>query len=142
MLNLRTIQLVALIWEQSQLYRVIWGYFNFLKVLLKAMPRPWVSDSKQIWITSFKWGTVHSCKSKGCKNIWGQSSRSQRKLPTRLTQTWCTQGWLNWQIFYQPPTLTFDILAVPWPKSMFNTSFERSESYLLKARSPKPWHDF
>ena len=51
--------------------------------MLKVMPWSWLSVSKQIWIRSFKWGTVHSCKSRGCKNIWGQSWRSQRKLPTR-----------------------------------------------------------
>ena len=51
--------------------------------MLKVIPKPLASGSKQIWIRSFKWGTVHSCKSRGCKNIWGQSWRSQRKLPTR-----------------------------------------------------------
>ena len=25
---------------------------------------------------------------------------------------------------------------------MFSTSFERSNSYLIGARSPRPWHDF
>ena len=49
------------------------------------MPWPWLSVSKQIWIRSFKWGTVHFCKSRVCKNIWGQSWRLQRKLPTRPT---------------------------------------------------------
>ena len=33
--------------------------------------------------------------------------------------------------FFQPPTLTSDIFAAPWPKSMFSTSFERSIQYLF-----------
>ena len=48
------------------------------------MPWPWLSVSKQIWIRSFKWGTVCSCRSRGCKNIRGQSWRSIRNC--RLCQ--------------------------------------------------------
>ena len=36
--------------------------------------------SKQIWIRSFKWVTVHPCRSRGCKNIKGQSWRSIKNL--------------------------------------------------------------
>ena len=51
--------------------------------MLSVIPQLWVPGSKQIWIRSFKWAIVHSCRSRGCKNIWGQSWRSQRKLSTR-----------------------------------------------------------
>ena len=47
------------------------------------MPQPWTSGSKQILIRSFKWGTVHSCRSIGCKNIKGQSWSLIKNLPSR-----------------------------------------------------------
>ena len=53
-----------------------------------------------------------------------------------------TVGQLNRQIFYQPPTLTFDIFAASWPTRMHSTSFERSDSYLFGAWSPRLWYDF
>ena len=46
--------------------------------MLKVMPWPWLSVSKQIWIKSFIWGTVFSCRSRDFKNIKGQSWRSIR----------------------------------------------------------------
>ena len=46
--------------------------------MLKVIARPWLSFSKQILIRSFKWGTVHPCRSRGCKNIRGQSWRSKK----------------------------------------------------------------
>ena len=49
--------------------------------MLKVMPWPWVSLSKQVWVRSLKWGTVRSCRSRGCKNIRGQSWRSKKNLP-------------------------------------------------------------
>ena len=51
--------------------------------MLKIMPWPWLSVSKQILIRSFKWGTVHPCRSRGCKNIKGQSWRSIKNLPVQ-----------------------------------------------------------
>ena len=53
---------------------VLWD--NITHVILQIC----AFGSKQIWIRSFKWGTVHSCWSRGCKDIWGQRWRSQRKL--------------------------------------------------------------
>ena len=129
----KKIQPFASVWYEI---RVLWPNKNLLNVI----PQPWTSGSIQIWIRSFKWGTVHSCKSRGCKNVWGQSWRSQS--PTWPTRTRCAWGWLNWQIFYQPPTLTFDIFAAYWPTRMQSTSFERSDSYLFGARSPGLWYDF
>ena len=81
-------------------------------------------------------------KSRGCKNIWGQSWRTQRKVPTRPTQTQCTWGQLIWQIFYRPPDLTFDIFGAYWPTRMQSTSFERSDSYRFVAWSPRLWYYF
>ena len=37
------------------------------------MPWPQLSIFRQIWIRSFKWGTVPPCRSRDCKNIRGQS---------------------------------------------------------------------
>ena len=34
---------------------------------LKVMPQHWASGSTQIWIRSFKWGTVKSCRPKNSK---------------------------------------------------------------------------
>ena len=47
------------------------------------MPWPWLSIFKQILIRSFKWGTVRSCRRRGCKNIKGQSRRSKKNLPVQ-----------------------------------------------------------
>ena len=49
---------------------------------------------------------------------------------------------LNRQIFYRPLTLTFDIFVASWPTRMHSTSFERSDSYLFGAWSPRLWYDF
>ena len=45
----------------------------------------WHSFSKQIRIRSFKWGTVHLCSSRGCKNIKGQIWRLIKNLPVPPT---------------------------------------------------------
>ena len=44
------IQCVLLILEQMPFYRVIWGYFELIKVGLKVMPHPCASGFKQILI--------------------------------------------------------------------------------------------
>ena len=107
--------------------------------IFKVLIGFWSSSSNQIWIRSFKWDTVSSCRSRDCKNIGGQSWKSQRKV-----QTWtqCAQGQLNWQIFYLPSNLTFDIFAASLPTRAYNTSFENSDSYLFGDWKPGPWHDF
>ena len=51
--------------------------------MLKVIPQLWASGSKKIWIRSFKWGTVHPCRSRDCKNIEGQSWRSIKNLPVQ-----------------------------------------------------------
>ena len=60
--------------------------------MLKVMPWPWLSFSKQIWIRSFKWGTVRSCRSRGWKNIRGQSWRSIRKCWLSQIRAQCTRS--------------------------------------------------
>ena len=69
----------------------------------------------------------------------GGQPENCRLSPTR---TLCARGWLNCQIFYQPPTLTFYIFVAPWPRRMYSTLFKRSDSYLFGARSPRLWYDF
>ena len=39
----------------------------------------------------------------------------------------------------EPDELTFDIFAAYWPTRMHSTSFERSNSYLFGAWSPRLW---
>ena len=52
----------AFVWYEI---KVLWVNINHI--------RPWLSVFKHIWIRSFKWGTVNSCRSRGCKHIRGQS---------------------------------------------------------------------
>ena len=115
------------------LYDVKLGYFDPTKNLLKVVPQPWASSSEQIWIRSFKWGTVHSCKSRGCKNIWGRSWTLQRKLPTwpylnpmQLGVGWTGRFFINLQlwplIFLQP--LDLQGHTVPHLKDMIHICLE------------------
>ena len=77
----------------------------------KIMPQPWTSGSKKIWIISFKWGTVHSCTLRGCKNIRGQSWRSIRNCRLWQIRVRWTWGPADLADFFWPPTLTSDIFA-------------------------------
>ena len=67
-----------------------------------------------------------------------------RKENCQLSQslTQCSQGQPNQQILYRPPTLTFDIFAASWPTRMHSTSFERYNSDLFGAWSPRLWYNF
>ena len=71
---------VTLIPEQRYFYGMKRGYFETTLRALKVVRSPWASSSKQIWIRSFKWGTVHPCRSRGCKNIKGQSQPTSSAL--------------------------------------------------------------
>ena len=44
--------------------------------------------------------------------------------------------------FFRPPTLTSDIFAAPWPKSLFSLLFERSTTHLFGGQSPWLLSDF
>ena len=50
------------------IYEAKWGCFKWEYSNLKGLQGFWSSGSKQIWIRSFKWGTVGSC-SICCKKI-------------------------------------------------------------------------
>ena len=65
----------------------------------------------EMWIKSFKWGTVHSCRSRDCKNIRGQSWRSIRNCWLSQIRDWRAGGPAEVADFFPPPTLTFDIFA-------------------------------
>ena len=82
-----TIQLGPSVPSRFEFYAMIWGYFDLLEITLKVMLLPWASGSKQIWIRSFKWGTLCSCRSIGCKKTslqsW-QSKKSWDSLGSRL----------------------------------------------------------
>ena len=106
------------------------------------MPWPWLSFSKQIWIRSFKWGTVHSCRSRGCKNIRGQSWRSKKICQSSRTAGASVSNLAESAIPHWPPTLTSDIFSASWPTRKYSTSFERSDSCLFGEWKPRPWHDF
>ena len=81
------IQLEPSVPSRFEFYAMIWGYFDLLEITLKVMLLPWASGSKQIWIRSFKWGTLCSCRSIGCKitslQSW-QSKKSWDSLGSRL----------------------------------------------------------
>ena len=66
----------------------------------KVKPWSWRSVSEQIWIISFKWGTVCFCRSIGCKNIRVQSWRSIRHCKLIQIWDWCAGARLIWQIFF------------------------------------------
>ena len=91
---------------------------------------------------AFKWGTVHSCRSRGCKNIRGQSWRKIRNCWLSQIRDWCAQGPVDLADFFRPLNLTSDIFAASWPTREYSASFERSDSYLFGDRKPGPWHDF
>ena len=94
---------------------------------------PWVSGSKHIWMRSFKWGTMQPCSSKGCKTAVGQNCRSGKNHLTnqgRLMKV-CT-GVKKDHFFLQNSTLIFSNSTFLWATRLHSTSFERSDSYLLR----------
>ena len=122
--------------NDSELHCILW---SVLRVFwpVKIMPCPWLTDSKQIWIRFFKWGTVRSCRSRDYKKVRGHSWRSKKKnCQLCQIQIRQIQGRAELADFFRSPTLTSNIHAVPLPKWMFSASFERSKSYLFGARSP------
>ena len=100
--------------------------------MLKVMPWPWLSVSKQIWVRSFKWGIVHPCRSRGYKNIRIQGWRSKKIY--RISRAWVHQSriWLSRQflidlqlwplIFLQP--LDLQERTVPHLKYLINICLE------------------
>ena len=78
MLLICLLQLPQLILGRFTFYAMIRGYFDLLKMTLKVMLLPWASGSKQIWMRSFKWGTVCFCRSNGCKVTSLQSLQSKK----------------------------------------------------------------
>ena len=125
------------IWTRQSLWfeiGALWATITYVKV----MPQPWTSGSKQIWIRSFLWDTVLSCMSRDCKYTKGQSWRLLKNLPVQpLVRVGPSRQYLFW-----PPTLTSRIFEASWPTRIYNTSFKRSDSYLIGARSPRVRYDF
>ena len=87
--------------------------------MLKVMPWPWFSVSKQIWIGSFNCGTLRSCRSTDCKNIKGQIWRSKKICPGRIG---LESGWVgnflstsNFDLWYFCSLLTYkDVQYLIW----------------------------
>ena len=75
------------------------------------MQWPWLSVSKQIWIRSSIWGTVCSCRSRGCKNIRGQSWRSMENCWLRQNRDCWALGLAGQADFFRRPTLTSDFFC-------------------------------
>ena len=94
--------------------------------MFKVMLWSWLSFSKQIRIRSFKWGTVHPCRLRGCKNIRGQSWRSKKICQISRTPGSSNSNLPESAISYRPPTLTSDIFAASSPTRANSTSYERS----------------
>ena len=96
--------------------------------MLKVMPWPWLSVSKQIWIRSFKWGTVRPCRSKGYKNIRGQSWRSKKICRFSQPHARRVRGWPSWQFSLQP--LDWQECTVPHLKDLVHICLEtKSQVY-------------
>ena len=72
------IQVAQLILGRFAFYAMNLGYFELLKMTIKVILLPRASGSKQIWMRSFKWGTVCSCRSNGCKVASLQSLQSKK----------------------------------------------------------------
>ena len=85
---------------------------------------------------------MHPCRSRGCKNIKGQSWRLMKNLPVRPAPGASVSNLAESAITYQPPTLTSDIFAASWPTRMYSTLFKRPDSYLFRDKSLRPCHDF
>ena len=76
---------------------------------------------------------MHPCSSKGCKTAGGQSCRSGKNRLTnqgRLEKV--GTGVKEDHFCFKPPTLIFSNSTVLWATRMHSTSFERSDSYLLR----------
>ena len=106
----------------------LWAEINHLK---KCSQTHFYAKSKQIWIRSFKWGTVWPWSSKGCKTTGSHSWRLEKNVllypgPHFFEST------LIWKtIFSRSPTLTPCSFIALWATRLHCTSFERSNSYLL-----------
>ena len=98
---------------------LLWAKITYLKSHSKALAFDLLTDMK-LWSRSFIWGTVGSCRSRGCKNIRGQSWRLIRNC---RFETDAPGARLIWQIFFdlQLP----DIFAASWPTRVYSTPFER-----------------
>ena len=94
-------------------------------MVLKVMPWPWLSVYKQIWIKSFKWGTVCSCRSRGCKNIRDQSWRSKKNLLFQ-TDPGCG-GFESGRVgnfFFSTSNFDLWYFAASWPTKTYITSLK------------------
>ena len=65
----------------------------------------------------------------------------KKYLMTQPGSNQCARGRLRWRIFCLPPTLTSDIFAAHWPKSMFSISF-KSSIWFRKTTHYKDWFLF
>ena len=117
---------------------LLWAKITYIQSHSKALG----FGPKLIWNRSFKWGTKNWFWSRGCKDIRGQSWRSKNICLLARFETNAPGAGRFGRYFFCPPTLTSDIFAVPWPKSIFSTSFERSISYLFGDQSPRLLNDF
>ena len=63
------LQYSSLLFWQDPLYDMREGSFEPTLQTLKVIPQHWASEFKQIWCSSCKWSTLHSCRSKGHKKI-------------------------------------------------------------------------
>ena len=100
---------------------------------------PWVSGSKQVWSRSFKWVTVNSCRSRGCKNIRGQSwSSGAQKKNHQLGQIRdrCARGPADLADFLS--TSNFDLWYFCGPSTKSNVQYLIWKIYFISVWSQKP----
>ena len=101
------------------------------------MPWPWLSFSKQILIRSFKWGIVHPCRLRGCKNIRGQSWRLKKSARSARPQAHQTRIWLSWQFLIDLWLLTWFMLAQSTLISHHTEAFVQTEVGCTVSIAPK-----
>ena len=118
--------------------RVFWPNINHVKSHDLAL----AFSVETVWIRSFKWGTVCSCRSGGCKNIRGKSWRSIKIADSPRLETDVPGAQLIWKISFDLQLWHSDIFAASWSIRMFSTSFERSDSYLSGDSKLRSWHKF
>ena len=84
---------------------------------------------------AFKWGTTWPCMSRGCKTAGPQSwarpgiEPGPRRLLHKIAKNVASNP--KCQLFFWPQTLTVRSFATLWDTETYNTSFERSDVWLL-----------
>ena len=114
------------------IYEAKWGRFKLKRPNLKVLLGSWSSGCKQIWIRSFKWGTIEFSITIHGKVMGRQISQS---LGSFQLKSLCSSGRRFHSISGQ--NLRACNFACLWPASLYSTSLVRYDSYLFRADSSR-----